>query len=94
MRVFDLIDGRSMQWKESTLSSILQPEDAALVRSIPLPVQDMEDRLIWHYSATGEYTVRSGYESAMMMKRNGVGNSRGRGESSSRDAEKKIWTKD
>lgn len=41
-------------------------------RSIPLPISNMEDRLIWHFSKRGGYTVSSGYETALGLKRLGM----------------------
>lgn len=64
-----------------------QEEDASLIMNTLLPVSDVVDKLVWHYTDLGDYTVGSGYETGMMLKRNGLlgrwgggeGDSSGRG---------------
>lgn len=35
---------------------------------IAVPQFDMEDRLVWHHTSNEIYTVKSGYETALMLK--------------------------
>lgn len=72
MRVCDLLDENLHVWKDDVLSAVLQEEDVKAARSIPLPISNMEDRLIWHFSKRGAYTVSSGYETALGLKRLGM----------------------
>ncbi|KAH7853263.1 hypothetical protein Vadar_000653 [Vaccinium darrowii] len=60
-RVCDLIDPAVPNWKEELLESHFTAVDARLMLSIPLSVTNKADELIWHYSRTGKYNVRSGY---------------------------------
>lgn len=55
-----------------------------------LPITDMNDRLIWHHTSNGLYSIKSGYELALNLKRNGMLGKRGTGESSRREEDKRI----
>ena len=39
-----------------------------MILSIPCSEQHLEDKLMWHYTKDGEYSVRSGYHAAMSLK--------------------------
>ncbi|KAH7859981.1 hypothetical protein Vadar_007898 [Vaccinium darrowii] len=67
-------------------------EDAELILEIPLPRYDMEDNLIWNFSAVGNYSVKSSYETALDLKKNGFMGTKAQGECSNRDRMKEvIW---
>lgn len=89
MRVCDLIDENLHAWKDDVLDAVLQEEDVKAARSILLPNSDMADRWIWHYSNRGVYTVSSGNETALGLKRQGMMAGTSEGESSSRYLDKK-----
>ncbi|KAI7985067.1 hypothetical protein LOK49_LG14G00822 [Camellia lanceoleosa] len=67
-----------------------QEEDASLIMNTLLPVSDVVDKLVWHYTDSGDYTVGSGYETAMMLKRNGLLGRCGEGDSSGRGGAKVL----
>ncbi|KAI8554902.1 hypothetical protein RHMOL_Rhmol05G0133200 [Rhododendron molle] len=67
--VSDLIDPVTRQWKVEVVQSVLQAEDASVVRAIPLPCSDVKDRWVWHHTTNGIYSVRSGYESALAIQK-------------------------
>ena len=67
------------------LRQLFSVEDSGLIRSLPLPLTNVEDKLIWHFSKDGKYSVKTGYEVAIMLKRNSLLNGRGSGEGSSRE---------
>ncbi|KAH7863545.1 hypothetical protein Vadar_018897 [Vaccinium darrowii] len=61
------------------------------LRDISSSVGTVKDKRIWHYTPNGVYSVRSGYEVAMMLKRNGLLGSNGVGEPSNREELKEFW---
>ncbi|KAG5562464.1 hypothetical protein RHGRI_005257 [Rhododendron griersonianum] len=93
LRVCDVIDATQHVWKMEVIDTVMQEEDAKAVRLIPLPCLDMEDRWVWHFSNRGVYSVSSGYESALRLKRQGSAQGITGGESSMRDDDKKVWNK-
>ncbi|KAK9988269.1 hypothetical protein SO802_028508 [Lithocarpus litseifolius] len=48
-------------WNSATLQQLFNPRDAELIHSIPLSTKPVEDVLIWPFTPTGSYTVKSGY---------------------------------
>lgn len=93
LRVCDVINATQHVWKMEVIDAVMQEEDAKAVRLIPLPCSDMEDRWVWHFSNRGVYSVSSGYESALRLKRQGSTQGITGGESSMRDDHKKVWNK-
>ncbi|CAL1413360.1 unnamed protein product [Linum trigynum] len=59
--VSELICPFSRSWNVDLLTSLFLPESVSLILSIPLLLQASPDKLIWHHSPTGEYTVKTGY---------------------------------
>lgn len=43
------------------VNAVFLPVDADVIQNIPLSVNWHEDRIIWHYSSTGELMVMSAY---------------------------------
>ena len=41
------------------------PHEAALIKAIPLSLEDCEDKLFWSRSSNGVYSVKSGYKLIM-----------------------------
>lgn len=67
LRVADLIDKERGSWKESLVREVLSPIDAELVLDIPLCDLWPSDRIIWHFSNSGDFTVKSAYFLARWM---------------------------
>uniref|UniRef100_A0A803Q3X2 Reverse transcriptase n=1 Tax=Cannabis sativa TaxID=3483 RepID=A0A803Q3X2_CANSA len=57
-------DGR---WDESFINAVFNHEDAKLILSVPSMGWELEDKIMWHYSKNGEYTVKSGYKMASSL---------------------------
>ena len=62
MKVVDLIDPVSKQWEVGLLQGLFSSQEVELIMSIPLCRTYVEDKLIWLYTASGTYTVKSGYK--------------------------------
>ncbi|KAK1361719.1 hypothetical protein POM88_046193 [Heracleum sosnowskyi] len=56
------------QWDESFIKNIFNSEDAQTILKIPWGSNEIKDKIIWHYSKNGEYSVKSGYKAAMICK--------------------------
>ena len=61
MKFFDLIDLEIKSWDENLLHGLFIPEEVSLIKSIPLCITSVEDKLVWPFTVSGEYTVKSGY---------------------------------
>ncbi|XP_062118476.1 uncharacterized protein LOC133832109 [Humulus lupulus] len=64
LKVIDLkrSDG---SWDEVMIKCIFNEDDAKLMLSLPCSSVQLRDKLLWHFSKNGEYSVRSGYYVAM-----------------------------
>nr|XP_023919081.1 uncharacterized protein LOC112030645 [Quercus suber] len=60
-RVEILIDDETHGWNHSIIDGIFIPEEAELIKSMPLPQHGVDDRLFWPFTQTGAYTSKSGY---------------------------------
>ena len=60
IRVIDLIDLEVRQWDLNLFKGLFYPNEAELIRSIPLCHVPTEDKLIWPYTSSGQYTVQLG----------------------------------
>ncbi|CAL1383578.1 unnamed protein product [Linum trigynum] len=57
------------RWCEDKLSQWFDPLTCQVIRAMPLPRQDIEDRLIWHVTEDGIFTVKSAYHLAVSLDR-------------------------
>ncbi|XP_019099569.1 PREDICTED: uncharacterized protein LOC109132415 [Camelina sativa] len=46
----------------------MDPEDIQIILSLPISKSLRPDRLVWHYTQSGRYLVKSGYKVAQAMK--------------------------
>ncbi|CAA7028978.1 unnamed protein product [Microthlaspi erraticum] len=53
--------GCSRKWNLPVLEAILNAEDRNLVQKLYLPQRKKQDRQVWCYDKSGDYTVKSGY---------------------------------
>ncbi|KAH7846524.1 hypothetical protein Vadar_014953 [Vaccinium darrowii] len=72
LKVSDFIDRPNNAWKSEEVLNYFCEEDANVILQIPLPISPVKDKRVWHFTTNGEYSVKSGYELALMMKRNGL----------------------
>nr|POF13380.1 hypothetical protein CFP56_38409 [Quercus suber] len=56
-----LLDFSSQGWRHDLLSLLFSPRDKELILSIPLCGKPVEDALVWPFTPTGSFTVKSGY---------------------------------
>ena len=59
--VASLLDHSNQGWKQDSLNLLFSPRDKELINSIPLCGKPMEDVLMWPFTPSGSYTVKSGY---------------------------------
>nr|POE67708.1 putative ribonuclease h protein [Quercus suber] len=60
-----LIDDSKNCWIEEVVDNTFLPHEAAVIKAIPLSLDDVEDVRFWFVSADGIYTVKSGYKLIM-----------------------------
>ena len=65
--VFELINEANC-WDEKMIHEHFDKMDADLITKIPLPRRPREDELIWHYGKNGQFSVKSGYQTALQIK--------------------------
>lgn len=59
------------KWDKPTIEMCFCPEEAGIILGMPFSQHGCPDRLIWHYTRNGMYSVQSGYLVAQEMNRNG-----------------------
>ena len=64
MLVAELIDKENKVWKEQLVRSIFLPCDADIICSLSLCHSWPHDKLLWHFSSNGEFSVKSAYQVA------------------------------
>ncbi|KAL3846296.1 hypothetical protein ACJIZ3_003699 [Penstemon smallii] len=64
-----LIDPNLGDWNQELIEEIFWPEEVELILKIPLGSLQNEDTQIWHYTSTGQFSVRSAYHLALRTKR-------------------------
>ena len=65
--VLELINGENC-WDEELIYRHFDKMDANVITQIPLPRRSREDELIWHYGKSGQYTVKSGYQTTLKIR--------------------------
>jgi len=61
-KVSDLIDYEQGGWKEGLIRELFLQGDAETILDIPLCSSWPRDKLIWHYTSNGRFTVQSAYQ--------------------------------
>ncbi|KAF4396902.1 hypothetical protein F8388_004870 [Cannabis sativa] len=58
----------SGEWDEEFVRAVFNPTNAELILQMATSECDIEDKILWHYSKDGEYSVRSGYLTTTLKK--------------------------
>ncbi|CAL1408424.1 unnamed protein product [Linum trigynum] len=61
------------RWDEQKLSQWFDPPSCRAIKSIPLPRENLEDKLIWNATADGLFSVKSAYHLAVDLDKRGGG---------------------
>jgi len=72
-KVSDLIDYEQGSWKEDLIRELFLPGDADTILDIPLCYSWPRDKLIWHFSSTGRFTVKSAYQLRLSQRLSALG---------------------
>ena len=67
-RVNELIDWTCKAWGRQLIARSFHREDAEAIMRIPLSHGHSVDALFWLYSKNGEYSVKSGYQTARQIR--------------------------
>ncbi|EEF37368.1 hypothetical protein RCOM_0882000 [Ricinus communis] len=59
--VHQLIDSELSLWREDLVRSLFPPYEAAIILGLPVSLTQARDRLVWHFTSSGSYELRSGY---------------------------------
>lgn len=89
--VNDLINPVTGLWKTELVRRCFEEEESNIILGIPTSLEGCNDRIIWHQTSNGDYTVRTGYGIAMGMQENGELERKGTGVCSRRDESDKRW---
>ncbi|CAL9013929.1 unnamed protein product [Prunus brigantina] len=65
--------------------------EAKCISTIPISRWGCPDKQVWHFTSHGGYTVRSGYEVALNLRRNGELGRKAEGETSQGNQQQRIW---
>ncbi|XP_071923061.1 uncharacterized protein [Coffea arabica] len=65
-RVYELIQNE--EWNTAVMETILSKEDCRKIEGIPISLCAGKDKLVWPFTKTGQYSVKSGYMLARDMR--------------------------
>ncbi|XP_050251971.1 uncharacterized protein LOC126698639 [Quercus robur] len=60
MKLSELIDPVTHKWDQNLLHGLFTPHEAELIASIPLCLTKVKDVMVWPFTPSGCYTVKSG----------------------------------
>lgn len=60
--------GPENQWNEGLIRQHFSREDAKAMLKIPLPKEDKDDEVLWHFDRKGLYSVKISYQIALQLK--------------------------
>ncbi|KAM2292630.1 hypothetical protein ACFXTI_027340 [Malus domestica] len=89
--VSDLIDLSSNSWRTEMISDGFNQVDVLLILSIPLSQVGIDDRLVWHHTTDGVYSVKTWYGLAIKLMEDGVLGRKGRGAPSDFNKLNLVW---
>ncbi|CAN6710400.1 unnamed protein product [Malus baccata var. baccata] len=92
-KVRELIEPISKSWKAEIIVAGFNQEEARKILSIPLSKTGCRDRLVWHHTVNGVYSVKTGYGVAINLMENGALGRKGRGAPSENRRSNPMWRK-
>ncbi|KAM1952090.1 hypothetical protein ACFX15_006626 [Malus domestica] len=75
----DIIDSSSNSWRADVISDGFNRDDVLPILSIPLSQSSLGDRLVWHHTTNGVYSVKTRYGLAVKLMEDGALRRKGRG---------------
>ncbi|KAK4401145.1 hypothetical protein Sango_1220600 [Sesamum angolense] len=67
LQISDLIDDMMKGWNSDLIEFLFQPEDAKVIRSIPLGYSSLADTQVWHFDRRGVFSIKSAYHVAYKL---------------------------
>ncbi|OMO91045.1 Endonuclease/exonuclease/phosphatase [Corchorus capsularis] len=89
MIVKDLINFERRCWKENVIRAFFNQTDIKTIKKIPIGSEQIDDRIIWHFTRDGNYSVKSGYK-LLLSKTSSIDDN---GQSSSGVQQAGYWRK-
>lgn len=86
-----LIDPETQTWKRDLVMRCFNGEEAQTILLLPTSRWGGEDKMIWHFTAHGGYSMHSGYAIALDLRKNGELGRKAKGEGSSDCGQKSFW---
>lgn len=68
--VADLLIPETRSWNRVLIEGVFSQEDAMRILRTPISPSAIEDKIMWHFSVDGKYTVKTAYKLAAMITRN------------------------
>ncbi|XP_042944607.1 uncharacterized protein LOC122278487 [Carya illinoinensis] len=84
-KVCDLLEPGQRRWNEELLMEMFSEEEIKAITSIPISARGREDRLTWHLTNNGLYSVKSGYHHQKQLEVEELG------ENSHKQMEIRVW---
>nr|POF20589.1 hypothetical protein CFP56_78624 [Quercus suber] len=56
-----LIETKTKQWNYVKIDGIFEPQEAEIIKTIPLALFESDDIVFWPSTKDGKYTYKSGY---------------------------------
>lgn len=56
-----LINQSTKRWRTNVIDHVFGVAEVEVIKSIPLSSSSQQDMLIWPFTPTGQYSVKSGY---------------------------------
>lgn len=91
-RVADLIDPITRTWRVDVVNDIFWPVDRERILAIPIGALEVEDRLVWHFTNDGKFSVKSCYHFVKDSCRSAETSHRPSGSGSSERKWSMIWS--
>lgn len=61
LKVCDLFVPGTNEWDVAKVHNLFSSSDAKFILAIPIPINQVQDRIVWNYSLDGKYSAKTGY---------------------------------